>query len=550
MPPAVSSRAKKKPARRTRRARDPSPASPGDWNPRLSFLLVLALILAYGIVLVRTAWVCDDSYITFRTVDNFVNGYGLRWNVDERVQSYTNPLWMFLVAGLYALTGEIYLSVIALSIVLSVSAVALVVLGAARSSASAWISLAVLLSSKAFIDYSTSGLENPLTYLLSAVFFIFYARREDADGRRVFLVSLVAALAALNRMDTILLFLPALAYLGAKTAPRRALVSVIAGFAPLLIWELFSLVYYGFPFPNTAYAKLDTGIRQTDLIAQGIRYLANSLSADPPALLAVVAGVVTPFVIRKERVLPLSAGIVLYVFYAVWVGGDFMSGRLLAVPFFWSAALVAQLPFHTKGAAAAVAGILVLFFVSPSAPLLSGGDFGEDYPALALARDGFRSTHGIADERRFYYPDAGLLPYLRAGRPAIWPRLAWVDQALELRESGRTFALTDVDGFAGFFSGPRVHLLDVMALGDPLLARLPVADPRSWRIGHFQRTVPEGYPETIVTGSNKIRDRNTAVFYDKLSLITQGPLFDPARLEAVWEMNLGKYDNLLKRSTK
>ncbi len=40
----------------------------------------------------------DDAYITLRTVDNFINGYGLTWNISERVQAYTHPLWMFLLS--------------------------------------------------------------------------------------------------------------------------------------------------------------------------------------------------------------------------------------------------------------------------------------------------------------------------------------------------------------------------------------------------------------------------------------------------------------------
>jgi len=44
------------------------------------------------IVFFRTAWVCGDAYITFRTIDNLVHGYGLRWNVDERVQAFTHPV--------------------------------------------------------------------------------------------------------------------------------------------------------------------------------------------------------------------------------------------------------------------------------------------------------------------------------------------------------------------------------------------------------------------------------------------------------------------------
>ena len=50
----------------------------------------------FSMALVRTAWVGDDAYFTFRTIDNFVHGYGLRWNIAERVQAYTHPLWMLL----------------------------------------------------------------------------------------------------------------------------------------------------------------------------------------------------------------------------------------------------------------------------------------------------------------------------------------------------------------------------------------------------------------------------------------------------------------------
>ncbi len=33
---------------------------------------VVALLGALAVVLVRNAWICDDAYITLRTVDNFV----------------------------------------------------------------------------------------------------------------------------------------------------------------------------------------------------------------------------------------------------------------------------------------------------------------------------------------------------------------------------------------------------------------------------------------------------------------------------------------------
>ena len=66
----------------------------------------LALLFAYAFY--ATAWVVDDAYITFRTVDNFVNGHGLTWNVAERVQAYSHPLWMFLVSACYLFTSAFF----------------------------------------------------------------------------------------------------------------------------------------------------------------------------------------------------------------------------------------------------------------------------------------------------------------------------------------------------------------------------------------------------------------------------------------------------------
>ena len=82
---------------------------------------------AFLLLLLRTAWLDDDAYITFRTVDNFLNGLGLRWNVVNRVQAFTHPLWMFAVAGAAAISGEVYFSSLALSIVVSLAAVVLAV---------------------------------------------------------------------------------------------------------------------------------------------------------------------------------------------------------------------------------------------------------------------------------------------------------------------------------------------------------------------------------------------------------------------------------------
>jgi len=86
---------------------------------RISEWLSITLL---SLVMLVNAWLVDDAYITFRTVVNAVNGHGLVWNIGERVQVYTHPLWMFLITGLYAVTSELFFSVIVFSWVVSLGA--------------------------------------------------------------------------------------------------------------------------------------------------------------------------------------------------------------------------------------------------------------------------------------------------------------------------------------------------------------------------------------------------------------------------------------------
>ena len=64
------------------------------------------MILIYAIAVLRTAWLSDDAYITFRVVDNAVHGLGLTWNPAERVQGYTHPLRLIALIVGRLVTGE------------------------------------------------------------------------------------------------------------------------------------------------------------------------------------------------------------------------------------------------------------------------------------------------------------------------------------------------------------------------------------------------------------------------------------------------------------
>ena len=72
------------------------------------------------------------------------------------------------------------------------------------------------------------------------------------------------------------------------------------------MWEAFSLFYYGFLFPNTAYAKLGTGIDGWESARQGLFYYLNSICLDPLTLLVIAGGLLVPLVARQWRQLPLA----------------------------------------------------------------------------------------------------------------------------------------------------------------------------------------------------------------------------------------------------
>jgi arabinofuranosyltransferase len=344
----------------------------------------------------------------------------------------------------------------------------------------------------------------------------------------------VTSLIALNRQDALLLVLPALLYTCYGLPWRTVGLRLALGFLPLILWEMFSLFYYGFPFPNTAYAKLNTGIAAGVLIAQGLSYLINSLRSDPLTLAVCAAALALTLVRRNRTGLLLASGMLLYILYTVKVGGDFMSGRFLSAPFFLACAVLSQERWRLRSPSwvAALLLILGLGFASPNPPLLSQAEFGAD-------RAGLFDENGVADERAFYYRRTGLL---KAGRAVRMPDVAPGYLNPPYNEYG--MIVQHNVGMMGFFGTRRdVYILDDYALSDPLLARLPVTG--AWRIGHFKREIPPGYIETLGTGTNRIVDEGLAAYYDSIQTITRSPLFSVARLREVVLMNLGLRDHLL-----
>jgi arabinofuranosyltransferase len=152
-----------------------------------------------------------------------------------------------------------------------------------------------------------------------------------------------ASLGLLNRMDLALVFAPALVMVLWRSRNWQTVKWLLLGQVPFILWEIFATLYYGFPFPNTAYAKLNTGIPNGEYIQQGFLYLLNSIQFDPVTLATILASSGLILFSRKRKYYPLLVGMTLYVVYVIKVGGDFMSGRFLTVPLMCAVMMLSQI---------------------------------------------------------------------------------------------------------------------------------------------------------------------------------------------------------------
>lgn len=476
-----------------------------------------------AIVLLRNAWMSDDAYVTLRTLENFWSGNGLRYNAAERVQGYTHPLWLLTLILPYASGANPYVSTLVVSLLLSLVALAWVVLRP-RDMTASLLSGTALLVSRSFVDYCTSGLENPLTYLLLAWFWARAAREDEGPRRAAALVG-IGALAVLSRMDNVLYVAPALVVevwpvWQHRRGPRglHGLARVALACWPLVAWEAFSLGYYGFLLPNTYYAKVTVGIPRGEVATHGLRYVLNFVATDPAgAVILVAALAATPWV-EPRRFRALAVGLVLHVLYVVSVGGDFMAGRFFSASVLSAVLLLQRLPlWRNPTLAYPVLGVLaVLGVVHQEGPL---------HVTSSFHRDGWDSA-GIADEKGIYFPRLGVI-----GEHADYPRRSagTVQRRVEHVYIPQTLLWSQ---------GPSVHFIDNFALTDPLLARLPAVYDPGWRPGHYFRESPEGYVESALSSTSGITDARLRRYHENLLLITRGPVFSRERWRAILSVTI------------
>jgi arabinofuranosyltransferase len=520
-------------------------------TPRILFGIFCAA--AFVIVFSR-AWVTEDAYITFRVVDNFIHGYGLRWNIDERVQVYTHPLWMLLHLPFAFIFSNIYLISIGLSLVTGLAAVVVLCRVIPLSLIQqAFLIILPLTVSCTFNDFVICGLENPLSFLLLACLLREWFR--NPPQFRYYRFLLLSSLLVLTRFDQLIIILPIVVWESWQRRRNIRLQELLLAISPLLLWCVFCLCYYGFILPNTKYAKLNTGIAEMELLRHGIHYIVQFFYYDFVGFLLIAGALFLGFC-RKEtfdritrgqdvprlKIRLLCAGMLLQVLYTMHIGGDMMAGRFMANMIIISIVILAHWLKDLEVRQLSWVPVGLLLAMGLHANILA--------PRMPYAS--FKGTpykDVIISERAFYHNTNTLFPHFGDSFVNVRTEAThgWVKKGIQLRESGTAdkVLLAKNIGMFGYYAGPEYTIIDILGLSDPLIARLPLIMPGRWRAGHYNRPVPKGYLEARKTGDTSLMDPDLAFYYEKLRLVTSGDMWDTERLATVIGFQLGLYDDHL-----
>lgn len=513
---------------------------------RTNLLWIYAIV--FLAIVVNVSWMSDDALITMRHVLNFVNGYGPVFNIGERVQAYTHPLWFILISLLSFLFNYVYVTFV-VSFFLSFFAIYILFKFTKRVSKSnanfkltiAWL---CIIFSKAYIDFSSSGLENPLSHFLLLLFFILYfsigteiQNKNPFSSYKISFLVLISSLIYLTRMDHIIIIIPSLVALivnlyknnyGYKNFAKLLLI-------PLFLiggWHLFSLVYYGFLFPNTAYAKLGTGILYEDYLLQGLTYLYYVLKSDPITILVIILALFSAFD-KKDNLIP-SFGVFLYCCYILKIGGDFMGGRFFSAPFIVSLLLIMRLEYKQRLQSRK-------FFVIITLCIFAFNTFHKNIlnSTRYLAESSNSFYYGIADERA-YYVMRGLGFFDLFDESSSLANLVRAYNDWNYNASKRNFVPLVAIGYYSIIKGPSTYVFDYVGLSEPLLSKMPTISKTNFRIGHFFRSVPSGYINTLLTGSedNLITDKKISIYYSKLRNAISGEILTIDRFKDIIDLNL------------
>ncbi len=435
----------------------------------------------------------EDAFISFRYSQNLAEGNGLVFNAGERVEGYSNFLWVVLVAIPHWLVGaNIIFTARALGILCALATVVVAYLLAMRitgSGGAGVLAATITAVSSSFAAYGPSGLETPLFGLLALSALL------AVQANRMLVAGLLVALVTMTRPDGVVLAVVIGLWLLVRVVRKQAtwvsLAGYVAGAAALVVpWTVWRVAYYGYLMPNALAAKSGASLRWQ--LEVGWNYLVGFAVAAQAVLVFVPIAI---FVLASRRrqiderarsvvwlLFTLAIG---YLAFFTVTGGDWMPAFRFFAP---------VLPLLAVALAAVWA--------------LAGPDARRAEPA------GEPRTHGPSRFGPMLAAGMGLVLLVVSVYGAHMKDSIdeWRTQVHELSEMGTwlrntmpagSVISTFANGALSYAAGTAVTVVDQLGLTDEHIARQGKRRPSGGLIGHtandYEYVVNVRKPDVVLT---------------------------------------------------
>lgn len=282
----------------------------------------------------------DDAYISYRYAENLAEGHGLVYNPGERVEGYSNLLYVLLLTPMALIApGVVYIWSLALNLICVLGAFLLFYRFVESRLDRTRASIAALFFAACppVWVWTASGLETPLVLVLQIGMWVAIESVVDSEEQRnLVILLLLTVLLMIARADGFITPLAAILYLLLRGKVRAALYSAGTVALTLAAYTLWRYSYYGYPFPNTYYAKVSGPLpERLDHAMTQLRDIAlkSGLLAYLLAILFETFDAIKNSL--EKRAWPLSkvgfeaVFAVCWLMYWFYIGGDIFDERFL-----------------------------------------------------------------------------------------------------------------------------------------------------------------------------------------------------------------------------
>ena len=280
-------------------------------KPNIIYILIILLLFFCGYYFFRL----DDTFIFYKYAKNIAEGNGYVFNIGEKVNATTSPLYTLILALLYWIIKPIYSdSFVVLGNLISISSILLILFSIKK----------IFNNDEYFYWFAAIFLAMPLlklgfgmeTFLnLALIVFSVYLYTNE----KILLASAFIGLSVLARFDSILFAGIVFLYyiFDRKKFPS---IKIISAFLLVITpWFAFSKIYFGSFLPTTIGTKLAQN--ELGLFGGGLIFLTNSVRVLPGGYLTLLTIISTIslsliYLYKKKINIFRNKGLLIILFWA------------------------------------------------------------------------------------------------------------------------------------------------------------------------------------------------------------------------------------------